>query len=204
MRLNDIIRERYLGRKEKLKTKLWNIQRLGRWGNISKGQTREEEWKYKNFVCKWVSQVGWEALLFFQGSFPLQVLSFFLSSRVTPGRTDQFLRMWNHGMHFDFRCEAVSYGELPTHEKHAPTSEIFNRKKLYECKESVKNYRQWLPIYCTLEIFNCWRNLNVKKMGRPVFLPLTLLSMSKCTVLRNLINVKNSEEESVCEEADGE
>ena len=41
-------------------------------------------------------------------------------------------------------------------------------------------------------------------MGRPVFLPLTLLSMSKCTVLRNLINVKNSEEESVCEEADGE
>ena len=120
MRLNDIIRERYLGRKEKLKTKLWNIQRLGRWGNISKGQTREEEWKYKNFVCKWVSQVCREALLFLQGSFPLQALSFFLSSRVTPGRTDQFLRMWNHGMHFGFRCEAVSYGELPTHEKHAP------------------------------------------------------------------------------------
>ena len=79
-----------------------------------------------------------------QGSFPLQALSFFLSSRVTPGRTDQFLRMWNHGMHFDFRCEAVSYGELPTHEKHAPfilPQRICNRKELYECKGSVKNFR---------------------------------------------------------------
>lgn len=111
---------------------------------MSKGRAREEEWKYKSFVCKWVSQVCQEALLFWQGSFPLQALSFFLSNRVTPGRTDQFLRMWNPGMHFDFRCEAVSCEELATHEKHAPfilLERICNRRELYECKGSVKNFR---------------------------------------------------------------
>ena len=39
-------------------------------------------------------------------------------------------------------------------------------------------------------------------MGRPLFLPHTLFNMSKFIVMGNLINVKNLEEKSVCEEAE--
>lgn len=63
-----------------------------------------------------------EALLVLHGSHTFQALDSLCSSLVEEpqGELIRFCRYKIMAYIFDFRYEAVSYGEMPTHEKHVP------------------------------------------------------------------------------------
>lgn len=122
---------------------------------------------------------------------------FVLLQREEPqGELIRFCRCKTMAYIFYFRYEAISYGEMPTHEKHVPFTllqRIHSRKEPYECKGSVKNCHGDCQFTVHRRFQVGEKTFECEKMGRPVFVPHTLCNTSKFTLMRNLIHVENLE-----------